>query len=102
MYRLRVCNMGASGLDHMARWKMLFDTFFKILFNATQFKSRHHFTIWQFSESIPVAGNTGKFLNMTVPGFKIFIADGPVNSKAISYRSFKIKITPALCLPCPK
>ena len=72
-----------------------------MFFQDVQRKAGHRFTVGQLRNAIPVAGNAGKRFNMAVPGRKVFVAYRPVYGKAIAGRPFKIKLTPALCLPGP-
>ena len=45
MYLLRIGNMCTTGLYQMTIGKIFLEAFFKIMFNTTHFKTRHHFTV---------------------------------------------------------
>ena len=102
MDRLRIGDMRTSGLYQLPFGIILRKVFFKILLDAAHFKTRHHFAIGQFGQTIFVPGDAYKFFNVTIPRFDILIPDGPVYCESISNRSFKIEITPTLCLPGPQ
>ena len=98
----RVAQVRTTPLNQMPAGKILFQTFFKILFDATDLISGHTFTVGKFGKPITVTRDTGKFFDMAVPRLEVFITYGPVDSKSIAIRSFKIKITPPLGVPGPE
>src|SRR5690606_33943703 len=99
---LGIGDVCATRLDEMSIVVVFLQAFQEVLFNATHFKARHAFAVREFRKSIAVAGDASKLFYVRVPGLKVFITYGPIDSKAIARGTFKIKITPSLCLPCPQ
>src|SRR5687768_722240 len=94
--------MRAARLYQMTFGKILLDAFLEILFDTTDLKARHGFTVRKLGQPIFVAGNTGEFFNMRIPWLDIFVAYGPVDGKSVARGSFKIVITPPLSLARPQ
>src|SRR5688572_14525395 len=81
MNRLWIGDMRTSCLDEVSLREIFSQTFLEVLLDTAHLKSRHHHAIWQFSNTVAVACDAGKFLYVSVPRLDVFITNRPVNGK---------------------
>src|SRR5258706_13787318 len=72
-----------------------------IFFHTGHFHGREILTIGQLRKSVSIAADTGKSLDIIIPGRYVLIAHRPVDRNALFGIGGKVKITQPVTLPSP-
>ena len=95
-------NGGAADCEHALAAKMFGRFIADELLRAIQFHRRKKLAVGQLRQSERFAGNSSEFLDIVVPGSKVGVADGPVNSNSVAEIGFEVEVAPAIALASPR
>src|SRR5690242_19834864 len=94
--------MGTTRTDDVTILVFRFHLLAEEIFYRIQRVGWQEFAIGKNINAVIVPGDTGELFHIAIPWRQVCITDGPVYGETITLWSFKVEITPALSLSCPK
>src|SRR5580700_7157447 len=92
---------GATDGHHAAVVKMFWNGVAENFFRAVHLHGRQEFRVRKMRESFGLTADAGKFFDVVVPGFNVFVANGPIHRDTVAIIGCKIQIAPAVALAAP-